>query len=124
MKVGPTNCFFLQGKPDVALLLCQKAVEDLKIRTYWNNPDVASLLDILVDIYRELGEYGKAVDVLLRALEIREDVFGPCHPIVGTTLNNVAVLYGKCGDYKIAEPFCLRALEIRKKVLNCMTTVE
>ena len=84
--------------------------------TYQNTPNLAALLNILADIYREQREYEKAIHVLLQILEIREDVFGPSHPIVAATLNNLCVLYGKSEDYETAEPFCLRALEIRQEV--------
>ena len=91
-------------------------MQELEQKTGRNNPDLASLLNILVVIYREQGRYKEATRVLMEVLEIRENVFGVKHPIVAATLNNMSVLYGKNGEYRIAEPFCRRALEIRQEV--------
>lgn len=104
----------------MAIPLCRKAVQELEQRTGRNNPDLATLLNILAVIYREQGRFKEAIRVLQETLEIRENVFGPAHAAVASTLNNLSVLHGKCGDFKTAEPFCQRALEIRQEV-SCLT---
>lgn len=107
-----------QGRPEVAIPLCRKAVQELEQKTGRNNPDLATLLNILAVIYREQGRFREAIRVLEETLEIRENVFGPAHAAVASTLNNLSVLHGKCGDFKTAEPFCQRALEIRQALLG------
>lgn len=107
-----------QGKPEVAIPLCRKAVQELEQKAGRNNPDLATLLNILAVIYREQGRFKEAIRVLQETLEIRENVFGPTHAAVASTLNNLSVLHGKCGDFKTAEPFCQRALEIRQALLG------
>lgn len=107
-----------QGKPDVAVPLCKKAVKELEEKNGRNHPEVASMLNILAVLYREQGKLKEATKCLHDALEIREKVFGYIHPTVASTLNNLAVLYGKNMEYKTAEPFCKKALEIRQKLLG------
>lgn len=91
-------------------------MQELEQKAGRNNPDLATLLNILAVIYREQGRFKEAIRVLQETLEIRENVFGPTHAAVASTLNNLSVLHGKCGDFKTAEPFCQRALEIRQTV--------
>ena len=100
----------------MAIPLCRKAIQELEQKTGRNNPDLATLLNILAVIYREQGRFKESIRVLQETLEIRENVFGPVHASVASTLNNISVLHGKCGDFKTAEPFCQRALEIRQAV--------
>lgn len=100
----------------MAIPLCRKAVQELEQKAGRNNPDLATLLNILAVIYREQGRFKEAIRVLQDTLEIRENVFGPTHAAVASTLNNLSVLHGKCGDFRTAEPFCQRALEIRQAV--------
>lgn len=107
-----------QGKPDVAVPLCKKAVKELEEKNGRNHPEVASMLNILAVLYREQGKLKEATKCLHETLEIREKVFGYNHPAVASTLNNLAVLYGKNMEYKTAEPFCKKALEIRQKLLG------
>ena len=48
------SCFAssLQGKPDVAVPLCKKALRDLEQKKGRDNPDVAAMLNIMAVIYR------------------------------------------------------------------------
>ncbi|KAL9699959.1 hypothetical protein quinque_003400 [Culex quinquefasciatus] len=107
-----------QGRYEVAVPLCQQALDDLEKTSGHNHPDVATMLNILALVYRDQEKYREAVKLLIDALAIREKVLGENHPAVAATLNNLAVLYGKCGKYKDAEPLCRRALIIRRNVLG------
>src|SRR5674536_180127 len=80
--------------------------------------DVATTLNNLAGLYRQMGDYEKALPLYQRALDIREKVLGPQHPSVATTLNNLAGLYESMGDYEKALPLYQRALEIIEKVLG------
>ena len=64
------------------------------------------------------GQYGRAVVVAKKALEIAEKNVGPNHPDVATSLNNLALLYANQGEYTSAEPLYKRALTIREKALG------
>ena len=56
--------------------------------------------EILNDEVRELyrtGQYARAVVVGKKALKVAEEIVGPDHPSVATTLNNLAALYRATG---------------------------
>ena len=82
------------------------------------HPDVATCLNNLAALYRELGDYAKAEPLYKRSLAIREQALGKDHPEVAQILNNLAVLYDTLGDYAKAEPLYKRALEIKGKSLG------
>ncbi len=70
-----------------------------------------------VDLY-DKGQYGRAVIVAKKALEIAEKNVDPNHPTVATVLNNLAFLYRTQGQYTLAEPLYKRALAIREQALG------
>ena len=47
-----------------------------------------------------------------------EEIVGPDHPDVATSLNNLALLYYTQGEYAAAEPLYKRALQIDEKALG------
>ena len=77
--------------------------------------------DILNDEVEELyrtGQYARAVVVGKKALTVAEEIVGPDHPDVATSLNNLALLYYTQGEYAAAEPLYKRALQISEKALG------
>ena len=69
-------------------------------------------------VYRNLGEYDKALDYYFKALEIRKDVLGEKHPNTAGTYGNIGVVYHNLEDYDKALEFYNKALEIDKDVLG------
>ncbi|CAF1362823.1 unnamed protein product [Rotaria sp. Silwood1] len=106
------------GRYEVAVPLCQQALEDLEKTSGHQHPDVATMLNILALVYHDQSKFKEAVALLNDALAIREKTLGPDHPAVAATLNNLAVLYGKCNKFNKAVPLCQHALEIRQKCLG------
>jgi len=66
----------------------------------------------------EKGNFPGAIQLLERALVIREKVLGPEHSDTGISLNDLARLYTATGRYADAEPLYARALAILEKVLG------
>jgi tetratricopeptide (TPR) repeat protein len=66
----------------------------------------------------EAGDYLNAEKPLARALAICEQVLGPQHPGLATSLNNLAELYRAQGKYAEAEPLYQRALAIWEQALG------
>ena len=64
------------------------------------------------------GQYAAAIPLAQRALAIREQVLGPEHRDVATSLNDLAVLYRAQGNYVEAEPLFQRAIAIIEKALG------
>ena len=52
MTIDVMVTVWLQGKPDVAVPLCKKAVKELEEKNGRNHPEVASMLNILAVLYR------------------------------------------------------------------------
>ena len=75
------------------------------------------LNDEVVELYRT-GQYARAVVVGKKALKVAEEIVGPDHPSVATSLNNLAGLYMTQGQYAAAEPLYKRALSIDEKALG------
>lgn len=69
-------------------------------------------------VYRNLGEYDKALEYYFKALEIRKDVLGEKHPNTAGSYGNIGVVYHNLEDYDKALEFYNKALEIDKDVLG------
>jgi CHAT domain-containing protein/Tfp pilus assembly protein PilF len=83
-----------------------------------DHPDVATILNNLVRLYRNQGRTAEAEPLLQRALAIREKALGRDHPDVATSLNDLAVLYRDQGRTAEAEPLYKRSLAIWEKALG------
>jgi tetratricopeptide (TPR) repeat protein len=77
--------------------------------------DTAYLLNDAGLYLKHHAEYAKAESLYRRDLKIYEEVFGPEHPLVATSLNNLGTLYESQGKYAEAEPHYQRALKIYEK---------
>ena len=69
----------------------------------------------------DLGRPGEALPLHQRALRIREAVYGPDHPDVGTGLNYVGGVLSDLGRPGEALPLHQRALRIREAVYGPTT---
>src|SRR5882672_412850 len=56
----------------------------------------------------EAGRYAQAIPLAQMSLQLKEEVLGPRHPDVATSLNNLATLYHTMGSYEKAEPLLQR----------------
>ena len=108
MRKGSTNAIALFGK----------AAQIRKDQLGDNSADWASSINNIGICYSVLGDYPKALEYGLQALEITEKVLGKDHPNYARSLYNVANQYLALGDYPKALEYSLQALEIRKKVLG------
>lgn len=83
-----------------------------------NELEEAEALNTQVIQLYEQGRYSEAVRLADKVLALSENVLGPDHPDVGTSLDNLAALYYAMGDYARAEPLYERSLEIRERALG------
>ena len=82
-----------------------------------NTEKLAAVYNNLGSIYDSLGDHSKALEYLLKALEIQKKVLPPDHPHLASSYNNVGLTYGNLGDHSKALEFKLKALAICEKVL-------
>jgi eukaryotic-like serine/threonine-protein kinase len=83
-----------------------------------NDLVLAGLLDHLAAVHRATSAYEEAKTLHERALAVRENVLGPEHPEVATSLNNLVVVHYVTGAYEEAKAVSERALAIREKALG------
>jgi tetratricopeptide (TPR) repeat protein len=79
--------------------------------------DTGGLCNSIGRYFYQRGSYREAERFYIRALEIRERLFGDDHSEVGATLGNLAWLYTDQCRYREAEHFGKRAYDIATK--NC-----
>ena len=75
-------------------------------------------LGYLAELYREMGQYDRALPLYESALEICKSELGDRHPSTATSMNNLAGLYESMGQYDRALPLFEGALEIWKSELG------
>jgi len=69
-------------------------------------------------VFNSQGDYAKALEWYLKALDINEKILGNEHPDTATTYNNIASVYNDLGAYKEALEWYKKALDIDEKVLG------
>jgi len=82
------------------------------------NEAMGDFFERLGNIYRYLGFYPIAEQLLLKALNIREKLLGEEYFDTATSYNNLANLYYNMEEYKKAEPLYLKSLIIKEKILG------
>ncbi|CAF1453691.1 unnamed protein product [Rotaria sordida] len=68
-------------------------------------------------VYKDIGEYSKAITFYERAIDIYKKMSPPNQFDLATAYNNIGIVYDNMGDYSKALSSYERALDIDKKVL-------
>ncbi len=87
-----------------------------------NHPQVAILLNNLVEIYHAQGKYEEAEPLIDRALHIHEKAFGSEHSDTAFSYYNRAENFSLRRNYEEAESYYKKALTIREKALGDSST--
>ena len=82
------------------------------------DPNTATIVNNLADMYCAMGQYAQAEPLYQRSLKIRESKLGANHPHVAQSLNNLAQLYQAMGQYAHAESLFKRSLKIFESKLG------
>ena len=83
-----------------------------------NDPELATVLNNLAQLYQDTDRPREAEPLMVRALKIHEASLGPNHPSVAIRLNNLAQLYQATDRLTEAEPLLVRALGITEASLG------
>ncbi|MFQ5591115.1 MAG: tetratricopeptide repeat protein [Phycisphaerae bacterium] len=78
----------------------------------------ARLMDTMGIVYRNLGLYEPATELLENALGIRRGIYSGDHVAVAQSLHNLGWLLRITGDYDAAEPLVAEALKMRRRLLG------
>uniref|UniRef100_A0A1A9X4D1 TPR_REGION domain-containing protein n=1 Tax=Glossina brevipalpis TaxID=37001 RepID=A0A1A9X4D1_9MUSC len=79
---------------------------------------IATMLNIIALIHRDLNNYKEAAQLLKEALAIRLTNYGEHHTTIVVTLNSLAKVYEKCEMHEEAEASSKRALRIKEEIDN------
>ncbi|XP_032233897.2 nephrocystin-3 isoform X2 [Nematostella vectensis] len=79
---------------------------------------IANLYVAVGQFLKYLGLLSQAAPSLQKALEIRESVLDPDHPLVAQSLHYLAELYSHWGNFSAAEAFFKQAIEITQNALG------
>lgn len=91
-----------------------KCINDTKNEYY------STLLNNIGCIYKNKGNYLKAMEYFEKSLIIFEEVIGTENPSTATSYNNIGFLYKSIGDYLKAIEYYEKALKIREKVFGTL----
>jgi CHAT domain-containing protein/Tfp pilus assembly protein PilF len=83
-----------------------------------DDPETATSLTGLGNVFFQRADYKAAKPVLERALAIREKALGLDSVLVAKSLSNLGILYLDIGDYKTTRPLLERARAIEEKALG------
>ncbi|MBE2281142.1 MAG: tetratricopeptide repeat protein, partial [Ignavibacteriaceae bacterium] len=81
------------------------------------DPEYSSLLSSLSNLLFIAGDIQGALEVGLKALEIKENIFGNSHPSAGISYFSLARIYESEGNYETADSFYNKYFENRKKII-------
>ena len=112
------NLYSRRWEPELAIPYYDRAVRILTAAGPGYDDQRAIILSSTGVAYRRLSQNKKALELYGQALVIQEQVLGPDHPDVASTLNNQAVVLGERGDYAQGVKAHRRALAIREKQLG------
>ncbi len=82
-------------------------------------PDLrASLLTTMGEVYRKLGLYDLALEILGEALESRRSELGPAHPDVARSLRQVGQVHQLRGELDDADRILRQALDLQRRSMT------
>lgn len=107
-----------RGEEITARELLEQGAQSIR-RQLVSQPEVqAQMLNTLGEVYAGLGLYGQAEELLIDALEIRQEILGPWHVEVADSLDNLASVHALKGRYESAETLYRRSIAIFRRSLG------
>jgi tetratricopeptide (TPR) repeat protein len=103
---------------DTGLQAAEEAVRTSEQERGPEHPDTAVQLNRLAILYREAGQFTKALPLFERALAIREKTLGPDDPAMAESIKGLATVYLKLGQPAKALPLYERALSVTEALSN------
>ena len=111
----------VRGRPGDAKSLLEQALAMDEAAYGPDHFQVATDLNNVALVLRDLGKPGQAQPLLERALAITEAAYGPDHPTVAIRLNNLVTVLRELGKPGQAQPLQERALAITEATRSAQT---
>lgn len=83
-----------------------------------HHPDIAASYNNIGSVYSTIGQYDKALEYILKSLNIRKSLFGENHQDVAYCYNNIAGIYFQERNYEKALEYYFKDLDISLKTLG------
>lgn len=109
---------FKDGKLDDALSRAKRALEIREKLLPKTDPQIATSLNYVGDIYLVKKNYKSAMPIFERLLQMQTEQFGPEHINLANTLDRLAVLYSREGSAVKADEMYKRAVGLREKAFG------
>jgi len=107
-----------RGNTITAREILDKASTDIETGLTKDPELQAQMMNIMGNVYYNLGLYPRGQLLQQQSMEIRERVLGPRHPDTLDSMNSLAVVLDDEGHYPEAEKLDRETLEIRNRVLG------
>ena len=103
---------YFETAPDGTLQITRKELSNSQLLA------ISNTLENIAELYEKTGDYGNALKIRKKVLQIREKTLGLHHPNTARSYNNIGIVYNNMGDYNKALEYYNKALEITEKVLG------
>ena len=107
-----------RGNSITAREILDKASKDIDTGLAKDPETQAQMMQVMGDVYDNLGLYPRAQSLLTRAVEVRRRVLGPKHPDTLRSMNLLGFVLFEEGHYNEAEKLLRDTLEIERRVLG------
>jgi eukaryotic-like serine/threonine-protein kinase len=107
-----------RGNTVTAREILDKASKDIETELKNDPEQQATMMQVMGDVYGNLGLYSRAQPLLQESMEIRERVLGPEHPETLRSLNSLGVVVSSQGHYAEAEKLLRESLDLRRRILG------
>jgi non-specific serine/threonine protein kinase/serine/threonine-protein kinase len=107
-----------RGNTITAREILDKASKDIDTSLAKDPELQAKMMDVMGEVYDDLGLYHRAESLLGQALEIRRRTLGPKHPDTLTARGDLAWVYRNEGRFSEAEKLQRETLDLQRSVLG------
>src|SRR5229473_1010305 len=107
-----------RGNSVTAREILDKASSDIKTGLAKDPDAQAGMMQVMGEVYLNLGLFSRAKDLEQQSLEIRKHFLGPEHPDTLNSMNDLADALNHDGHYAEAEKVDRETLDLRRRVLG------
>ncbi len=82
-----------------------------------NHSDISIFFNNIASIYENRGDYQKALEYLIKSLEIKKEILPSKHLSIADSYNNIGSIYFKIGNFDNALKYYSVSIKIKKEIL-------